>query len=229
VSARIEQVVTSGKCTLDDDEYDVETNTYIVGDDDEVIVIDPANDAEAILKAVDGREVMAVICTNGRSNILSAVIEVAEADEDDPAPIALHRNDRLLWRQYFRQLAKETEDDELKDLQPDIDIEDGGLFEVAGAQLEVMHTPGFTPGSISLYSEQLAVLFTGNTLLRGKPGEIGGVYHDLQTQLNSIGGLVGPLPKDTQVLPGQGAETTIGDEDVRWESWYSLDREADGD
>jgi glyoxylase-like metal-dependent hydrolase (beta-lactamase superfamily II) len=92
-----------------------------------------------------------------------------------------------------------------------------------------MHTPGFTPGSISLYSEQLAVLFTGNTLLRGKPGEIGGVYHDLQTQLNSIGGLVGPLPKDTRVLPGQGEETTIGDEDVRWESWYSLDRESDGE
>jgi glyoxylase-like metal-dependent hydrolase (beta-lactamase superfamily II) len=229
VSARIEQVVTSGKCILDDDEHEVETNTYIVGDDDEVIVIDPANDAEAILKTVDGREVMAVICTNGRSNILSAVIEVAEADEDDPAPIALHRNDRLLWRQYFRQLAKDTEDDELKDLQPDIDIEDGGLFEVAGAQLEVMHTPGFTPGSISLYSEQLSVLFTGNTLLRGKPGEVGGVYHDLQTQLNSIGGLVGPLPKDTQVLPGQGEETTIGDEDVRWESWYSLDSESDGD
>jgi glyoxylase-like metal-dependent hydrolase (beta-lactamase superfamily II) len=227
VSARIEQVVTSGKCTLDDDEYEVETNTYIVGDDDEVIVIDPANDAEAILKAVDGREVMAVICTNGRSNLLGAVIEVAEADEDDPAPIALHRNDRLLWRQYFRQLAKEIKDDELKDLQPDIDIEDGGLFEVAGAQLEVMHTPGFTPGSISLYSEQLAVLFTGNTLLRGKPGEIGGSYHDLQTQLNSIGGLVGPLPKDTQVLPGQGPETTISEEDVRWESWYSLDRESD--
>jgi glyoxylase-like metal-dependent hydrolase (beta-lactamase superfamily II) len=227
VSARIEQVVTSGKCTLDDDEYEVETNTYIVGDDDEVIVIDPANDAEAVLKAVDGREVMAVICTNGRSNLLSAVIEVAEADEDDPAPIAVHRNDRLLWRQYFRQLAKDTGDDELKDLQPDIDIEDGGLFEVAGAQLEVMHTPGFTPGSISLYSEQLGVLFTGNTLLRGKPGEVGGVYHDLQTQLNSIGGLVGPLPKDTQVLPGQGEETTIGDEDVRWESWYSLDRESD--
>jgi glyoxylase-like metal-dependent hydrolase (beta-lactamase superfamily II) len=221
--------VTSGKCSLDDDEYEVETNTYIVGDDDEVIVIDPANDAEAILKAVDGREVMAVICTNGRDNILSAVIEVAEADEEDPAPIALHRNDRLLWRQYFRKLAKETEDDELKDLQPDIDIEDGGLFEVAGAQLDVMHTPGFTPGSISLYSEQLTVLFTGNTLLRGKPGEIGGVYHDLQKQLNSIGGLVGPLPKDTQVLPGQGEETTIGDEDVRWESWYSLDRESDGE
>jgi glyoxylase-like metal-dependent hydrolase (beta-lactamase superfamily II) len=229
VSARIEQLVTSGTCVLDDDEYEVETNTYVVGDDDGVIVIDPANDAEAVLKVVDGREVMAVICTNGRSNILSAVIEVAEADEEDPAPIALHRGDRLLWRQYFRQLAKDTEAEELKDLQPDIDIEDGGLFEVAGAQLEVMHTPGFTPGSISLYSEQLGVLFTGNTLLRGKPGEVGGVYHDLRTQLNSIGALVGPLPKDTQVLPGQGEETTIEDEDLRWESWYSLDHESDGD
>ena len=55
VDARIDQVVTTGKVTLDDTEYDVESNTYIVGDDDEVIVIDPANDAEAVLKVVDGR------------------------------------------------------------------------------------------------------------------------------------------------------------------------------
>jgi glyoxylase-like metal-dependent hydrolase (beta-lactamase superfamily II) len=227
VSARIEQVVTSGKCTVDDDEYEVETNTYIVGDDDEVIVIDPANDAEAILKTIDGREVMAVICTNGRDNILGAVVEVAEADPEDPAPIGLPRGDRSLWRDYFRRLAKETEDDELRNLQPDIDIEDGGVFEIAGAQLEVMATPGFTTGSLCLYSEQLGVLFTGNTLHRGKPGEVGGVYHELKTQLNSIGGLISTLPKDTRVLPGQGEETTIAAEDARWETWYGLDTEED--
>ncbi|GAA4631726.1 MBL fold metallo-hydrolase [Actinoallomurus vinaceus] len=226
MDARIDKVVTSGKVTVDDNEYDVESNTYIVGDDDEVIVIDPANDAEAILKEIGEREVMAVICTDGRDHHLSAVLEIAEADEEDPAPIGVHSRDRLLWRQYFRALAKKDEDSEfMKDLQPDIDIEDGGLFEIAGAQLEVMHTPGHTPGSICLYSEQLGVLFSGDTLHKGRPGRVGEEYHDLQDQLNSIGSLLGPLPKETRVLPGQGEETTVGDEDSQWESWFALAQE----
>jgi glyoxylase-like metal-dependent hydrolase (beta-lactamase superfamily II) len=227
VDARIDKVVTSGKVTVDDNEYDVESNTYIVGDDDEVIVIDPANDAEAILKEIGEREVMAVICTDGRDHHLSAVLEIAEADdEEEAAPIGLHSRDRLLWRQYFRALAKKDEDSEfMKDLQPDIDIEDGGIFEIAGAQLEVMHTPGHTPGSMCLYSEQLSVLFSGDTLHKGRPGRVGEEYHDLQEQLNSIGSLLGPLPKDTRVLPGQGDETTVGEEDSQWESWFALAQE----
>ncbi|MEV0400054.1 MBL fold metallo-hydrolase [Actinoallomurus sp. NPDC050550] len=226
MDARIDKVVTSGKVTVDDNEYDVESNTYIVGDDDEVIVIDPANDAEAILKEIGEREVMAVICTDGRDHHLSAVLEIAEADEEEAAPIGLHSRDRLLWRQYFRALAKKDEDSEfMKDLQPDIDIEDGGIFEIAGAQLEVMHTSGHTPGSICLYSEQLGVLFSGDTLHKGRPGRVGEEYHDLQEQLNSIGSLLGPLPKDTRVLPGQGDETTVGDEDSQWESWFALAQE----
>ena len=230
MDARIDKVVTSGKVTIDDTEYDVESNTYVVGDDESVIVIDPAHEAEAILKEIGEREVMAVICTDGRDGHLSAVLEVAEADEDDPAPIALHTRDRLLWRQYFRALAKAEDDTEfMKDLQPDLDIEDGGVFEIGGAQLEVMHTPGHTPGSICLYSEQLGVLFSGDTLHKGRPGLVGTEYSDLQEQLNSIGALLGPLPKDTRVLPGQGEETTVGEEDAQWESWFALAQEPDSE
>ena len=230
MDARIDKVVTSGKVTVDDTEHDIESNTYIVGDDDAVIVIDPAYEAEAILKKIGEREVMAVICTDGRDGHLSAVLEVAEADEDDPAPIAVHSRDRLLWRQYFRELASKDEDSEfMKDIEPDLDIEDGGVFEISGAQLEVMHTPGHTPGSICLFSEQLGVLFSGDTLHKGRPGRVGTEYHDLQEQLNSIGALLGPLPRETRVLPGQGDETTVGEEDSQWESWFALAQEPDSD
>ncbi|WP_026413883.1 MBL fold metallo-hydrolase [Actinomadura oligospora] len=234
MDARIEQVVTSGQVTLDDTEYEVETNTYIVGDDDEVIVIDPANDAEAILKEVGDREVMAVLLTDGNEHRLSVVLEVAAAGEEDEenwAPIALHRADRLLWRDFFGRLAREEDDEDdakaLRALEPDIWLEDGGIFEIAEAQLEIMHTPGHTPGSVSVISEQLGVLFSGDTLHRGRPGSIGGVYDDLRKQLNSIGALLTPLPKDLRVLPGQGEETTVGDEDARWESWGALANEGD--
>lgn len=234
MDARIEQVVTSGQVTLDDTEYEVETNTYIVGDDDEVIVIDPANDAEAILKEVGDREVMAVLLTDGNEHRLSVVLEVAAAGEEDEenwAPIALHRADRLLWRDYFGRLAREEEDDDdakaLRALEPDIWLEDGGVFEIAEAQLEIVHTPGHTPGSVSVISEQLGVLFSGDTLHRGRPGSIGEVYDDLRKQLNSIGALLTPLPKDLRVLPGQGDETTVGEEDARWESWGALANDGD--
>lgn len=224
----IDKVVTSGKVTVDDAEYDVVSNSYIVGDDESVIVIDPAHDAAPILKEIGEREVMAVICTDGRDGHLSAVLEVAEADEDDPAPIALHSRDRLLWRHYFRDLAEADEDaDFMKDIEPDLEMEDGGVFEIGGVQLEVMHTPGHTPGSVCLYSEQLGVLFSGDTLHKGGPGRIGDEHHDLQEQLNSIGGILGPLPKETRVLPGQGEESTVGDEDAQWESWFAQAQEPD--
>jgi glyoxylase-like metal-dependent hydrolase (beta-lactamase superfamily II) len=236
VDARIEQVTTSGKLTLDDTEYDVENNTYIVGDDDEVIVIDPAFDADAILKEVGEREVMAVLLTDGNEHRLEVVLEVAAAGEEDEenwAPIALHRGDRVLWRDYFGRLAREEKDEDdakaLRSLEPDIWLEDGGVFEIADSQLEVLHTPGHTPGSVSVISEQLGVLFSGDTLHRGRPGSIGGVYDELGKQLNSIGALLTPLPKDLRVLPGQGEETTVGDEDARWETWGSLAREQDDD
>jgi glyoxylase-like metal-dependent hydrolase (beta-lactamase superfamily II) len=236
VDARIEQVVTSGQVTIDDTEYDVENNTYIVGDDDEVIVIDPAFDAEAILKEVGEREVMAVLLTDGNEHRLEVVLEVAaagEEDEDNWAPIALHRGDRVLWRDYFGRLAREEEEEDdakaLRALEPDIWLEDGGVFEIADSQLEVLHTPGHTPGSVSVISEQLGVLFSGDTLHRGRPGSVGGAYDELGKQLNSIGALLTPLPKELRILPGQGEETTVGDEDARWESWGSLAREQDDD
>ncbi|MBE1534340.1 MBL fold metallo-hydrolase [Actinomadura algeriensis] len=232
MDARIEQVVTSGKLTLDDTEYDVENNTYLVGDDDEVIVIDPAFDAEAILEKVGEREVMAVLLTDGNEHRLGVVLEVAAAGEDDEenwAPIALHRADRMLWRDYFGRLAKEEDDEDdakaLRSLEPDIWLEDGGVFEIADAQLEIVQTPGHTPGSVCVISEQLGVLFSGDTLHRGRPGSIGGAFDDLRKQLNSIGALLDPLPRDLQVMPAQGDETTAGEENSRWESWGDMARE----
>nr|WP_241755647.1 MBL fold metallo-hydrolase [Actinomadura sp. RB99] len=179
---------------------------------------------------------MAVLLTDGNEHRLEVVLEVAAAGEEDEenwAPIALHRGDRVLWRDYFGRLAREEKDEDdakaLRSLEPDIWLEDGGIFEIADSQLEVLHTPGHTPGSVSVISEQLGVLFSGDTLHRGRPGSIGGVYDELGKQLNSIGALLTPLPKDLRILPGQGEETTVGDEDARWETWGSLAREQDDD
>ncbi|WP_214109085.1 MBL fold metallo-hydrolase [Acrocarpospora catenulata] len=206
MTARIERVVTSGVVEIDEVEHKVENNTWIVGDDDEVIVIDPARDPEKILEQVGEREILAVICTHGLSDHVAAAIEVAARDE---AVIALHPKDKRLWRQTW------------EDTWPDIDMDDEGLFGVADVELEVLATPGVTPGGVSLLCESLGVVFTGKTLLADGPGKLGGEYPALADQLTSIGERLFTLPHDTRVLPAHGEESTIGDLEPQFDRWLS--------
>lgn len=205
MDARIEQVVTSGEITEDGTVYPVENNTWVIGDNDEVIVVDPGHSAAAVLEAVDDREVAAVICTHGHPDHVAAAIEVAERDE---APIALHPKDLLFWR--------ETHDDD-----PDIEMADGGVFEVADVALEVIHTPGHSPGSVCLYCEDLGVVFSGDALLATGLGRYCGEYPDFPGQVSAVGEYLLTLPPDTRVLPGHGEETTVEAAEKRFDSWVS--------
>ena len=138
-------------------------NTWIVGDDDEVIVIDPGESADAVLAVVGQREVLAVICTHGHERHVAAAFDVAERDE---APVALHDADRLAWREAHAAT------------EPDIKMEDGGIFEVADVALEVIHAPGHSPGSVGLYCEDLGVLFSGDVVSGGGPVPHQGGFDD---------------------------------------------------
>jgi glyoxylase-like metal-dependent hydrolase (beta-lactamase superfamily II) len=196
MDTRIEQV-TSG------------VNAWILGDDDEVIVIDPGTDATAVLDAVGEREVLAVICTHGHAAHVEAAVEVAERDE---APVALHRSDRFEWR-----VVHSDKDDD-----PEIEMADGGSFEVGDVRLEVLHTPGHSRGSVCLYVEDLDAVFTGDTLNEGGPCPHDGEFPDFPVQLTAIGEKLLDLPADTRVLPGHGPETTIGEAAKRFDSWVTV-------
>ena len=113
--------------------WDVDNNVWLVGDEHEVLVIDAAHDAAAILAAVGERRVVAVVCTHGHNDHINAAVEVAAATD---AAIALHPADTMLWEQ------------EYDDLRPDLDLADGGSFDVAGTRLAVLHTPGHSPGAV---------------------------------------------------------------------------------
>jgi glyoxylase-like metal-dependent hydrolase (beta-lactamase superfamily II) len=178
-------------------------NTWVVGDDDEVIVIDPGSDSGAVLGAVGDREILAVICTHGHAGHVSAAPEVAARDE---APVALHSADLVAWR--------EVHGDD-----PEIAMEDGGCFEVAGVKLEVLHAPGHSPGSVVLYSEELGAVFTGDVLTKRGPVARDDGYPDFPRQLSSIGGQLLTLPEDTRVLPGHGEETTVSYAEQHFNAW----------
>jgi glyoxylase-like metal-dependent hydrolase (beta-lactamase superfamily II) len=181
-------------------------NTWLVGDDEEVIVIDPGSDAAAVLDKVGEREVLAVICTHGHPDHVAAAIEVAKRDE---APVALHPLDRVLWR--------ESHPDE----DVDIDMADGGIFEVAEVELEVVHSPGHSPGSVCLYCAELGVVFTGHTLLASGPVAHDGVFPDFAGQLTAIGEQVLTLPPRTRILAGQGEEITVSTAERQFDAWVS--------
>ena len=204
MSARIDQVTSPA--AADGGSGAAEINAWIIGDDDEVIVIDPGSDPAAVLDVVGDREVLAVICTHGLAAHVAAAIDVAERDE---AAVALHRKDRLLWREAH------AEDN------PDIDMEDGGIFEVADATLEVIYTPGHTDGSVCLYSPELGVVFTGDTLRAQGPVPHEGEFPDFPGQLTAIGEHLLELPGDTRVLSGHGQETTIAAAEKKFDSWVS--------
>jgi glyoxylase-like metal-dependent hydrolase (beta-lactamase superfamily II) len=194
MTARIEQVSSE------------ETNAWIIGDDEEVIVIDPGRDPAAVLSAVGDREVLAVICTHGHPDHVAAALEVAGADE---APVALHPRDGLLWRDAY------PHDD------AEIEMADGGVFEIADVRLEVIHAPGHTPGSVCLYCEDLGAVFTGHTLTAGGPAPHDGEFPDFAGQLTAIGEYLLNLPGSTRVLPGDGGETTIAAAEKHFDAWVS--------
>jgi len=188
------------------------STAWIVGDDDEVIVIDPGEDAAGVLEALGDREILAVICTHGHASHVAAALEVAERDE---APVALHRADRLYWG-----VAHPDSD-------ADIEMADGGRFEVADVMLEVIHTPGHTPGSVSLYCADLEAVFTGDALLASGPAPHEGEYPDFPGQLTAIGERLLDLPPRTRVLPGHGEETTISAAAKRFDGWVTAGPAAD--
>jgi glyoxylase-like metal-dependent hydrolase (beta-lactamase superfamily II) len=198
MTARIERVISPADAG--------EINTWIVGDDDEVIVIDPGRDPGVVLSAVGDREVLAVICTHGHADQAAAAAAVAARDE---APVALHPKDRLLWRD------ANPEDD------PDIEMADGGIFEVADVQLEVLHAPGHTQGSVCLYCGELGAVFTGHVLVASGPVPHDGEFPDFPGQLTAIGEQLLTLPQGTRVLPGEGEEMTISAAEKKFDSWVS--------
>ena len=179
-------------------------NAWIIGDDDEVIIIDAGTDAEAVLDAVGEREILAVICTHGHAAHVGAAVEVAQRDE---APIALHPSDLVSWRTVH------------PDADPEIEVEDGGIFEVADVRLEVLQAPGHSPGSICLYCEELDAVFVGDVLGANGPVPHDGEFPDFPRQLSAIGERLLTLPATTRVLPGHGGELTVSVADKSFNSW----------
>jgi glyoxylase-like metal-dependent hydrolase (beta-lactamase superfamily II) len=203
VVLRIDQLVTSGTFSLDGGTWQVDNNVWLVGDDEEVVLVDPAHDSAAILAAVGGRAVLAVVCTHGHDDHIGAAGTVADATG---APVLLHPADRMLW-------------DVVHPDRTPSELSDGDQLEVGSGALRVLHTPGHSPGSVCLHVPDVGAVLTGDTLFNGGPGATGRSFSDFPTILESIRGQLFGLAADTTVLPGHGEPTTIGAEEPAFDDW----------
>ncbi len=205
MTATVERIVTSGVFSLDGQDFDVDNNVYLVGDDSEVIVIDAAHDAGVISSVIGDRRVLAVICTHGHNDHITAAPELADSTG---ATIHLHPADQMLWDIVHPGVTT-------------LDLVDGQTITVAGTDLLVIHTPGHSPGGVCLYSADLGAVFSGDTLFHGGPGATGRSYSHFPTILDSIRERLLSLPPDTRVLTGHGDETTIGAEAASYDEWVA--------
>jgi glyoxylase-like metal-dependent hydrolase (beta-lactamase superfamily II) len=206
VTARIDRVVTAGTFSLDGGTWEVENNVWLLGDDDEVLVIDAAHDATAITAAVAGRRVVGIVCTHAHDDHVNAAPALADATG---AVLYLHPDDAALWRMVHPVR------------QPDRGLADGDELRVAGTAVRVLHTPGHAPGAVCLVVPELTAVFSGDTLFAGGPGATGRSYSDFPTIIESIRGRLLGLPPDTVIYPGHGTTTTIGAEAPHLPEWLA--------
>ncbi len=205
----IEQVTTSGIFSLDGEDFEVDNNIWLVGDDREVMVIDAAHDHRPIVEAVGDRTTTAIIATHGHNDHINAADALADALG---APVWLHPADLMLWEAVYPDRA------------PDGALSDGMTLTAGGSTLQVLHTPGHSPGGCCLHLADEGVLFSGDTLFNGGPGATGRSYSDFPTIITSIAERLLVLPAVTRVLTGHGAETTIGAEAPHLPEWLDQER-----
>lgn len=203
MAARIDHGVTSGTFSLDGGTWDVDNNVWVIGDDEECLVIDAPHDAAGVEAVVQGRAVTAILLTHAHDDHIGAAVAMAMSTG---APIYLHPDDRMLW-------------DRVHQHAPDQELADGDTIDVARLTVQVLHTPGHSPGSCCFYVPDLATVFTGDTMFAGGPGATGRSFSNFDTIVASITDKLLTLPADTAVNTGHGDSTTIGAEASQRQEW----------
>ena len=186
------------------------SNCYIIYDDKEKqgAVIDPGDDADNILGAVKelGIKINYILATHGHFDHVGAV---APLRKELKAEFLAHKGD-FFFLEDGENAARRWGVDIEQPPKPDRFIEDGDKIKVGKFELEVIHTPGHSPGGVNFLYDRM--LFGGDTLFQGSIGRTDfrkGSFEDLA---KSIRTRLYNLPDDTIVYTGHGPNTTIGSE-----------------
>ena len=176
-----------------------ETNVFVVrctrtGD---AVIVDAANEHELLLGVARATGVRRVLTTHGHWDHIQAVEAVRDAGID----VGIATADAEMLPAY------------------DFVIPGDDVITVGDLKLRTIHNPGHTPGSTSFLMEGHPVLFSGDTLFPGGPGNTTFPGGNFEQIIESIDRRLFTLPPDTFVLPGHGLDTTIGTERPHLDEW----------
>jgi len=164
----------------------------------DAVLVDAANEHDKLLELCRSLGVRKVIETHGHWDHIQAVPAIRDAGYE----VGVTGQDAGMLPSY------------------DFVLEDDSVIEVGRLRLHTIATPGHTPGSMSFRLEGSPVLFSGDTLFPGGPGATGFPGGDFPTIIRSLEErLFSALPADVMVLPGHGADTTIGEERPHLQEW----------
>ena len=176
-----------------------ENNVFVVRSKGtgEAVIIDAANEHELLLEVSRATGVRRVLTTHGHFDHIQAVTAMRNAGID----VGIAAEDAKMLPSY------------------DFTIPDDDIIEVGDLRLRTIHTPGHTPGSTSFLLEGHPLLFTGDTLFPGGPGNTSFKDASFEQIVESIDRRLFTLPADLLVLPGHGLDTTLGTERPHLQEW----------
>jgi len=174
----------------------LKTNCYVVEDNGEGLIIDPGGSPDAIINHVLKRRlaVSLILVTHGHPDHYSAYLDVKEA---------------LRCKVVMHEFDLETASLMGMPIEPDVYVDEGSTIEVGSLRFRVLHTPGHSPGSISLLGYGL--IFTGDLMFKmgyGRTDLPGGSYTTLMKSLKRILSFEG----DLKIYPGHGPTTNLQNE-----------------
>ncbi len=187
------------------------TNAYIVScpETKEAAIVDPAPEsAPRLLESIELNHlnVGKIILTHSHWDHFGDLAVIKEKTE---APVYIHPKDQ-------QNLESPGSDGlpmfmPIQGAQADHLVEEGQTLSIGNLKFEVIHTPGHSPGGICLYSKEHKILISGDTLFKGSIGNLSFPTANAEDMWKSLEKLA-KLPSETQVFPGHGESTTIGDE-----------------
>lgn len=179
------------------DDFDNNVFTIRCTQTGDALLIDAANEHQRLLDVCQALGVRQVVETHGHWDHIQAV----PAMRDAGLSVAVSAQDSSMLPSY------------------DLILEDDSVIEVGRLRVRVIHNPGHTEGSMSFHVEGTPLLFTGDTLFPGGPGNtsLGG---DFKQIINSIENRIfAKFGGETMVLPGHGSDTTLGAESPNLQKW----------